>query len=83
MEAEQVQKSRPAWLKWTVRVILSYVTLLAIILAITIIVILITLSFTVIDGLSESRTLNQLSQEYLIPISDFSWKIFTWLVPGL
>ncbi|MFD2511965.1 hypothetical protein ACFSUR_27665, partial [Halalkalibacter alkalisediminis] len=62
-------------------VLLGYVALLAIILAITIIANLITFTFIVIDSFSETTRLGVLSEQYLVPTSEFMWKLFTWLVP--
>ncbi|MFC0559962.1 hypothetical protein [Halalkalibacter alkalisediminis] len=83
MNSHVQEKRRPEWLKWTLRVLLGYVALLAIILAITIIAILITFTFIVIDSFSETTRLGVLSEQYLVPTSEFMWKLFTWLVPGL
>jgi hypothetical protein len=77
------EKKQPEWIKWMIRVIVGYGLLLAIILAVTIITILTTFTFVVIDGLSETRSLGALSEQYLVPISEFMWKLFTWLVPGI
>ncbi|TWI58940.1 hypothetical protein [Halalkalibacter nanhaiisediminis] len=83
MESQTEQKKRPAWLKWTLRVVLGYAALLAVILAITIIVILITFALIVIDGFTDSTSLGMFSETYLVPISEFMWSLFTWLIPGL
>ncbi|NEU31216.1 hypothetical protein GN156_10530 [bacterium LRH843] len=83
MESQVEQKDRPTWLKWIVRIVLGYVALLAIILAITIIVILVTFTLIVIDGFSNSTSLGSFSEQYLVPISEFMWSLFTWLIPGL
>jgi hypothetical protein len=77
------EKKQPEWIKWMIRVIVGYGLLLAIILAVTIITILTTFTFVVIDGLSETRSLGAISEQYLVPISEFMWKLFTWLVPGI
>lgn len=76
-------KSRPEWLKWILLIVLSYVALLAFILVITIIVILTTFTLIVIDAVSHTESLGAFSEQYLVPISNFMWKLFTWLVPGL
>lgn len=83
MNSHAQEKRRPKWLKWIVRILLGYTALLAMILAITIIVILITFMFIVIDGFSETARLGSISEQYLVPISEFMWKLFIWLVPGL
>ncbi|WP_332693140.1 hypothetical protein [Halalkalibacter lacteus] len=83
MESHVKEKKCPEWLKWTIRVLLGYTLLLAIILAITIISILITFTFIVIDGFSQTSSLGAISEQYFVPISEFMWKLFTWLVPGL
>lgn len=83
MESQVERKGKPPWLKWTLRVVLGYAAALAIILAITIIVILITFTFIVIDGLTDSYSLGMFSEKYLVPISEFMWSLFTWLIPGL
>jgi hypothetical protein len=83
LESHVEEKRRPEWLKWTIRVILGYAILLAIILAITIITILITFTFIVIDSFSDTTRLGIISEQYFVPISEFMWKLFTWLVPGL
>ena len=83
MEAEMEQKGRPTWLKWTLRIVLSYLGLLALILAITIITILITFTLIVIDGVSDSTSLGVFSETYLVPVSEFMWRLFTLLIPGL
>ncbi|WP_245308162.1 hypothetical protein [Halalkalibacter urbisdiaboli] len=83
MENGQVKRLVPTWLKWAIRIILSYLILLASVLAVTIITILITFSFIVIDGMTDSRSLGAFSEERLVPVSEFFWKLFTWLVPGL
>ncbi|WP_100372774.1 hypothetical protein [Bacillus sp. FJAT-45037] len=83
MEAKQDSASSPSWVKWLIRVVLGYVALLALILAVTILVILITFTLIVIDGVTESTHLGQFSEHYLVPVSEFMWKLFTWLIPGL
>ncbi|MFC0470215.1 hypothetical protein ACFFHM_06665 [Halalkalibacter kiskunsagensis] len=83
MDSHIEAKRRPEWLKWTIRVILGYALLLAFILAVTIIAILITFTFIVIDGFSETSSMGVISERYFVPISEFMWQIFTWLVPGL
>ncbi|WP_227936265.1 hypothetical protein [Alkalihalobacillus deserti] len=83
MNSHAQERGRPEWLKWTVRILVGYAALLAIILAITIISILITFSFIVIDSFSETTRLGVFSQQYLVPTSELMWKLFTWLVPGL
>jgi hypothetical protein len=77
------EKKQSEWIKWMIRVIVGYGLLLAIILAVTIITILTTFTFVVIDGLSETRSLGAISEQYLVPFSEFIWKLFTWLVPGI
>lgn len=83
VESEVERKGWPTWLKWLVRIVLAYIILLAVILAITIIVILITFTLIVIDGLKDSTALGVYAEQYLVPISEFLWKLFTWLIPGL
>lgn len=83
MEMKKETKSSPLWFKWALRVLLGYAALLALILAITIIVILVTFTLIVIDGVTESSQLGQFSEQYLVPVSEFMWNLFTWLVPGL
>ncbi|GAE34637.1 hypothetical protein [Halalkalibacter akibai] len=83
MDSQIEEKKRPEWLKWTIRVILGYAALLALILAVTIIAILITFTFIVIDSFSETTRLGLISEQYLVPVSEFMWKLFTWLIPGL
>ncbi|MBP3950659.1 hypothetical protein [Bacillus suaedae] len=77
------RQSLPSWLKWVIRVVLAYFILLAIILTITIISILITFTFIVIDGFSDASSLGRISEEYLVPLSEFMWNLFTLLIPGL
>ena len=83
METGVSSKIRSKWLKWLGRIVLGYALLLAIILAITIIVILITFTCIIIDGLSESSSLGFFAETYLVPVSEFMWRLFTWLIPGL
>ena len=83
LETEVEKRKWPSWLKWVIRIVLVYLTTLAIILAFTIIVVLITFSFIVIDGFSDSTSLGAYSERYLVPISEFMWNLFTWLIPGL
>ncbi|MDV2683543.1 hypothetical protein RYX56_04040 [Alkalihalophilus lindianensis] len=83
VKADEQTKTRPSWVKWVLRIALGYVALLALVLAITIIVILITFTLIVIDGVTESNRLGQFSEQYLVPISESMWRLFTWLVPGL
>jgi hypothetical protein len=83
LETKQKQQSRPIWLTWITRVILGYVSLLALILAATIIVILVTFSFVMLDGVMEARSLGAYAEKHLVPISEFLWKLFTWLMPGI
>ncbi|MCK0472050.1 hypothetical protein [Halalkalibacter sp. APA_J-10(15)] len=73
----------PTWLIWILRVLLAYVIFLAIILAITIISILITFSFVVVDLFTDSNRLGTISDQYLVPLSEFMWDLFTFLIPGL
>ncbi|GAE24998.1 hypothetical protein JCM9140_967 [Halalkalibacter wakoensis JCM 9140] len=83
MESRVEGKNRPEWVKWAIRIILGYVLLLAVILAVTIIAILITFTFIIIDSFSDTSTLGAVSEQYFVPISEFMWNLFTWLVPGL
>ncbi|WP_332630226.1 hypothetical protein [Halalkalibacter flavus] len=83
MESRMEEKKRPEWLKWTIRVILAYALVLAVILAITIIAILITFTFIIIDSFSDTSSLGAISEKYFVPVSEFMWRLFTWLVPGL
>lgn len=83
VDAQVERKARPAWLKWILRIVLSYVALLAIILSITIIVILVTFGLIVIDAFTHSTSLEEFSTKYLVPVSEFMWRAFTWLIPGL
>lgn len=77
------RQSLPSWLKWIIRIVLAYFILLAIILTITIISILITFTFIVIDGFSDASSLGLISEEYLVPLSEYMWNLFTLLIPGL
>ncbi|WP_066151384.1 hypothetical protein [Halalkalibacter krulwichiae] len=83
MSSHVDEKKRPEWLKWTIRILLGYLALLAIILAITIITILVTFTLIIIDSFSDTTSLGMFSEQYLVPISEFMWKLFTWLIPGL
>ncbi|MDT8859936.1 hypothetical protein N0O92_06800 [Alkalihalobacillus sp. MEB130] len=83
MESRMEGKNRPQWLKWTIRVLIAYALLLALVLAVTIIAILITFTFIVIDSFSDTSSLGAISEQYFVPISEFMWQLFTWLVPGL
>ncbi|WP_231686766.1 hypothetical protein [Bacillus sp. JCM 19034] len=73
----------PNWLLWLIRIVIAYVIFLAIILAITIISILITFSFVVVDLFTNSNRLGLISEQYLVPLSEFMWELFTFLIPGL
>ncbi len=83
MSIEKKDKPYSVWLKWLLRLVLIYLLILAVILAITIIIILITFSLIVIDGINGTRELGAFSEEHLVPVSEFMWSLFTWLVPGL
>ncbi|KHF40268.1 hypothetical protein [Halalkalibacter okhensis] len=83
MESRMEGKSRPEWLKWTIRILLAYALVLAVILAVTIIAILITFTFIIIDSFSDTSQLGAISEQYFVPISEFMWRLFTFLVPGL
>lgn len=80
---EAQQKKWPTWLKWTLRIFVSYLAVLAVILAVTIISILITFTLIVIDGFTNSTSLGAFSETYLVPISEFLWRLFTLLIPGV
>ncbi|GAE29090.1 hypothetical protein [Alkalihalobacillus hemicellulosilyticus] len=80
---ERKRREMPTWLIWILRILLAYVIFLAIILAITIISILITFSFVVVDLFTDSNRFGAISDQYLVPLSEFMWDLFTFLIPGL
>lgn len=80
---ESKKREIPNWLIWILRIVIAYVIFLAIILAITIISILITFSFVVVDLVTDSNRLGIISEQYLVPLSEFMWDLFTFLIPGL
>ena len=83
MEVIKRLKEIPLWLKWMIRGVIAYLSLLALILASTIIVILITFSLIVVDFIRGNDSMRNFTEQYLVPISEFMWKMFTFLIPGL
>ncbi|KYG25531.1 hypothetical protein [Alkalihalobacillus trypoxylicola] len=83
MELRERIKSFPTWLKWTFRIFLGYLSLLALVLASTIIVILVTFSMIMIDFFSGADSMRDYAENNLVPISEYMWNLFTLLVPGL
>ncbi|KGA99077.1 hypothetical protein AJ85_12780 [Alkalihalobacillus alcalophilus ATCC 27647 = CGMCC 1.3604] len=83
MEILKKIKEIPTWLRWVFRVVMAYIALLAVILASTIFVVLVTFTFIIIDFFSGSESLKGYAEENLVPISEFMWNLFTLLVPGL
>ncbi|WP_059105171.1 hypothetical protein [Shouchella shacheensis] len=84
MEAEKKQRREwPAWLRWLLRVVFIYVGLLVLVLAVAILTITGTFTLIVIEAFTDNHSLRQFSETYLVPVSEFMWGLFTWLVPGL
>ena len=77
------QMTQKKYLKIIFWVLLGYVGLLALILAMAIIAIMVTFTFIVVDGLTDSTTLGIFAQKYFVPVSEFLWDLFITLIPGL
>jgi hypothetical protein len=52
-------------------------------LALAIISIFITFTFVIIDTISDSTHLGDFAEAYFVPVSEYLWDMFLWLVPGL
>lgn len=84
MESENnMKKRKPLWLKWIIGLIFAYVGLLVLVLAAAIVTMTGTFTLIVLELFIENQSLRDFNEQYLVPASEFSWNLFTRLVPGL
>ncbi|WP_138090445.1 hypothetical protein [Halalkalibacterium halodurans] len=83
MEMKQWLRTKSPLLKWVLRLLFAYVCVIVATLALAIISIFITFTFVIIDTISDSTHLGDFAEAYFVPVSEFLWDMFLWLVPGL
>ncbi|TSB46978.1 hypothetical protein [Alkalicoccobacillus porphyridii] len=82
-EANQTKRKKPVWLKWLIRLLLAYLLILAIILSATIIILLGTFVLVIVDTFTDVAGLQEFTETNLVPITNWLWNLFIWLIPGL